>query len=162
MRYAAVLLALLWAVPALAGDLPDPKLTPGVARPELTVKKICATKWGHDARAVTAKMKREVMEAYRFKPSDCPSGKAEIDHLWSRELGGADDVRNLWPQCYEKPVKGRTPSQSPEWGAHKKDRLENELHKQLCAGALTLAEARRELSSDWIASYRKHFGDPAN
>jgi hypothetical protein len=55
---------LLFAAPALAGDLPDPALTPGVARTDLTLAQICSTKWGRDARAVTAAMKRQVFKEY--------------------------------------------------------------------------------------------------
>jgi hypothetical protein len=142
---------------ALAGDLPDPALTPGMIR-NLSLAQICKTKWGHDQRAVTQSMKAQVVVMYHFSPAQCPSHNVEIDHLISRELGGADDVRNLWPQCFEKPVAGKTPSEVAEFGAHKKDRLENWLHKQTCAGKMTLKAAQDALRRDWIAAYRKAFG----
>jgi hypothetical protein len=148
------------AASAIAGDLPDPKLTPGVTRPDLTVEQICKTKWGKDARAVTEAMKREVLQAYHMTAADCPSGKIEIDHLCSRELGCADDVKNLWPQCYEKPVAGLKASETKEWGAHKKDRLENRLHKEVCDGTTSLDDARHEIITDWIAAYKRRFGTP--
>lgn len=155
-----VLLAVIWALAvmvlglqaAFAGDLPDPKLTPGVSRPELTLEQICATKWGHDARAVTARMKRQVFAEYGLSGNDdpfCRPDGCEIDHLVSRELGGADDVRNLWPQSY-----------AGAWNAHMKDRLENRLHKEVCAGNLGLDAARKAISSDWRKAYRQYFGDP--
>ena len=56
----------------------------------------------------------------------------EIDHLISRELGGADEINNLWPQAY-----GTSP-----WNAVLKDTLENRLHKELCAGKISLKKAR--------------------
>jgi len=159
-----LILALLPAL-AWAGDLPDPELTPGVARTDLTPAQVCATSWGHDERMVTEAMKKQVMAEYHMTPASCPSGKLEIDHLWSRELSGADDVRNLWPQCYEAEVPGKKPSETAEFGAHKKDRLENALAKRACLPPsdpkhLSLEQARSMLSTNWIAAYIEQFGDP--
>jgi hypothetical protein len=47
--------------------------------------------------------------------------RCEIDHLISRELGGADDVKNFWPQPYG----------THAWNAVLKDRVENRLHKEV-------------------------------
>ena len=69
----------------------------------------------------------------------------EVDHLVSRELGGADDVRNLWPESYV----------TQPWNAHLKDRLENHLHELLCAKQITLEEARKEITYDWTKTYKK-------
>ena len=82
----------------------------------------------------------------------------EIDHLISRELGGADDIKNLWPECYE-PVNKNRGKQSD--GAHKKDRLENELHKRVCTPrSMTLLRGyQTKMASDWIALYREIYGD---
>jgi hypothetical protein len=156
----------LLAGAALAGEphqLPDPKLTPGAVRADMTVAEMCATKWGRDARAVSARLKAAVIAAYGITPSDCPSGKIEVDHLVSRELLGADVRANLWAQCYEAPVYDKDGKQlpystSPEWGAHKKDRLENALHVAVCAGELSLAKAQAMLRTDWIAAYKRWFG----
>lgn len=153
-------------------DLPDPKLTPGKWRDDLSLAQICATQWGTDERLVTDTMKKAVMAAYHMTPASCPSGKIEIDHLVSRELGGADVVENLWPQCYEKPVadpahpgKFLAPSLVPEWGAHKKDRLENDLGTRICLPAtdpkyLNVAVARGIETTNWIVGYIQRYGDP--
>lgn len=165
MLRTAVFFLLLFAVaPAFGRDIPDPGLTPGLAREGLTVKEICSTKWGHDARAVTERMKAQVMAEYQMTPDLCPSGKVEIDHLISRELGGADDVLNLWPQCYEEPVEGKKPSEVSEWGAHKKDRLENFLGKAICRAdnPMSLDEAHEFLIDDWTKAYVKFFGKPSD
>lgn len=66
----------------------------------------------------------------------------EIDHLISLELGGADELANLWPQPYY---------QHP--GAHEKDAVENYLHKQVCDGKMELQEAQRSIATDWYALY---------
>lgn len=133
----------------LLATQPDPARTPGVTRP-LTVQTICATKWGKDARAVTEAMKRQVAATYGlprasivgFTKGPC----CEFDHLISRELGGADDVRNLWPQ--------------PWIAAKQKDRLENKLHALVCAGSLSLADAQHQIATDWVAAYTTYVSHP--
>lgn len=142
---------------AWADDIQDATKTPGVARTGLTKQKICSTKWGADQRHVTATMKMQVFALYGYSGYDDPRcvadahGKTcEIDHLISRELGGADDVKNLWPEAY-----GLTP-----WSAHLKDKLENRLHKELCAGHITLKQARDMLVNDWREAYKKYYASP--
>src|SRR5690348_2452234 len=128
MRIAVFVLVLAgFALPASAQSFktrPNPSLTQGKVREDLTIEEICRTKWGSDARAVTARMKQDVYDAYEFNIKTCPlttlKGKkirrAEIDHLVPRSLGGADDVANLWPECYE-PVNSNKSKQAD--GAHK-------------------------------------------
>lgn len=162
--------ALIWLTPicVLAGtpsDLPDSNLSPGVARDDLSLAQICATSWGHDKRLVSEAMKKHVMDEYHMTAASCPSGKIEIDHIVSRQLGGADDVRNLFPQCYEVEVPGKKPSETPEFGAHKKDRLEDDFGKRICLpptdpNYLPLETARNALKTNWIAAYIERFGDP--
>ncbi len=134
--------------------LPDPMLTPGVVREDLSVMEICAIKWGKDKRAVTASMKKQVFARYGLKGNTCKADShgrhCEIDHLISRELGGADDILNLWPQAY-----GTKP-----WNAGLKDRLENQLHKEVCAGSITLDDAQNEIRTDWTVPYQRYFGKP--
>jgi len=137
--------------------LPDPSVTPGhVALTDTTT--VCTTRWGTDARHVTKKMKADVYGEYgtqpgmgvcEFKARTTKSGSTvtegcEVDHLISRELGGADEEDNLWPQPY---------TQHP--GAHEKDWLENELHKEVCRGKITLEAAQNEIKEDWYKAYLK-------
>lgn len=137
--------------------LPDPALTPGVAT-DLTAHQTCHKEggWGRDARHVTATMKREVFERYGLTGNtdqaclrDKHGRRCEIDHLISRELGGADDVDNLWPQPY-----GGQP-----WNAVRKDKVENRLHKEVCAGNITLDQAQHDIL-DYRVPYRRYFGEP--
>lgn len=135
---------------------PNQILTPGVVR-DLTLEEICTTRWGLDRRFVTTAMRREVFTRYGLTgPNDpaCRKDKHgrryELDHLIPRQLGGADHVDNLFPQCYAgKP-----------WNAVLKDRVENRLHKEVCAGNVTLEDAQRGIAKDWRAIYRKFFGEP--
>ena len=155
-RIVLVVAGLLYAGLVLADDLPDLSKTPGVARAGLTKSKICSIKWGKDECHVTAAMEREVFALYGLSGNDdprcVPSGKqhCEVDHLISRELGGADNVKNLWPEAY-----GTTP-----WNAHLKDKLENRLNKEMCAGHITLQQARAMLVHDWRVAYKKYYGEP--
>lgn len=117
-------------------------------RKNLSKYKICHIKWGLDKRHVTLSMKKKAFIAYRIPYSR--HSEFEVDHLISRELGGADVVDNLWPESYV----------TQPWNAHRKDRLENYLHKLVCRTLITLLEARREILNDWTVAYRKYFGQP--
>src|SRR5689334_15822280 len=108
LRFALALIAVIGfgSPDAVAGDLPDLNKTPGKTRLE-SVTVICRTKWGKDARHVTDAMRQEPFARYGFSGNDdakcvpdVHGHRCEIDHLISRELGGADDVNNLWPQPY--------------------------------------------------------------
>lgn len=157
MRRTALLVVGLMVVGwAWADDIPDLYKTPSSYRAGLSKAKICSIKWGKDERHVTAAMKKQAFALYGYTGNDdlrcVPSGKrhCEIDHLVSRELGGADEVINLWPQAY-----GTSP-----WNAVLKDKLENRLHKEVCAGTITLKQARAMLVNDWRDAYKKYYLAP--
>jgi len=124
-----MILALL-AILVVGPFAPNPTLTPGVVRPEITIVEVCRTKWGRDVRRVTDAMRREAMRRYGV-----PWAKRhlyEIDHLIPRDLGGADVVDNLWPQPLDE-------------ARHIKDPLEVRIRKDVCAGTLSLEAAQRQL-----------------
>lgn len=131
-----------------ADPLPNLDITPGMIRNQLTLDQICNIKWGKDHRNVTTNMKLQVFQSYGFpkgnQDSRCP---CEIDHLISRELGGEDHVKNLWVQSY-----------SGDWNARMKDRLENRLHTEVCAGHITLDQAQTMITNDWVKLYIQYFG----
>jgi hypothetical protein len=58
----------------------------------------------------------------------------EIDHIISLELGGSNDIANLYPE------KASLPAGAP--GFHIKDKLENELHDIVCDGTMARRSAR--------------------
>ena len=125
--------------------LPDSRATPGAIR-TTDAGEICAKSFRTGPfRKTTAKMKKSVYTAYGVKPRKgiCRGG-CEVDHLVPLELGGLDDTRNLWPQ----------PS-APKPGFHEKDKLENYLHREVCAGRLLLPEAQKALMTDWYEAYKK-------
>lgn len=126
---------------ALSALLPDLHVTPGVARPDATKEQICAKSFRTGVyRNTTAKMKANSYAEYgaKQKKGDC----CEVDHLISLQLGGADDPKNLWPQPYE-----------PRPGAHEKDVVEGYLHRQICAGKISLLDAQRQITTDWLKVY---------
>ena len=55
----------------------------------------------------------------------------------------------MWSRIFGR---SRTPS-TP--GAHEKDWLENQMHKEVCSGRITLSEAQQEIKADWYAAYLK-------
>lgn len=124
--------------------LPDPKMTPGATLP-VTTGDICVSGYSEKVRNVPADVKRQVYAEYGIA-SHRP-GEYEVDHLISLELGGSNSLKNLWPQSYV----------TRPWNAHVKDKLENELHAEVCAGKIDLPTAQHEIAADWIASYKKHF-----
>lgn len=140
--FATLLLALACS-PCLA-QLPNPKTTPGAVRTTNT-KQVCSTTTGQ-FRNTTEAMKKQACAAYGIK--DCPKAKVmEIDHLISLELGGADEIANLWPQL------AVYSDGSP--GFHVKDKLENDLHRLVCSGKMKLTDAQACIRTDWIGCMQK-------
>jgi hypothetical protein len=71
----------------------------------------------------------------------------EIDHIVSLELGGSNDIANLFPEkLYAHP------------GYRIKGRLENRLHDSVCAGKLTLRAARTGIASNWQKLNKQVYG----
>ncbi len=123
---------------------PDARLTPG-ATVAVTLAQVCSAPAGEETRVVPASVARQVFLKYGIHN---PKPRAyEVDYLITPALGGSDDIDNLWPQPYSESI----------WNAHVKDALEDHLRRQVCAGTLALAVAQRELSTDWVAAYKRHF-----
>ena len=142
-----ILALLLIATPALAEDpiLPDPKITPGDAL-SVSAETICVPGYTGRVRNVSERKKLDVYSEYNVQAH---TGKYEIDHLVSLELGGSNDITNLWPQSF----------MTYPWNAHVKDKLENKLHDLVCSGKISLDQAQKEIATDWIRSYCKYFND---
>ena len=148
MKVFASLIAM--TVVASAQDLPqrpNPAFTPGVVDAAKTKDIICVSGYTSQpgVRNVTKSTKDKVFAEYQIDPK---SDQFEIDHLISLELGGSNDIRNLWPQSYNtKPLN-----------AHVKDVLENKLHALICSGKAGLAAVQHDISTDWVAAYVKYVG----
>ena len=68
----------------------------------------------------------------------------EIDHIVSLELGGSNNIANLFPET----ANGSD-------GYHAKDRLENRLHDMVCRGDLALRSAQRRIAANWQLLYKQ-------
>jgi hypothetical protein len=134
---------------AMSNGLPDAGCTPGAVDPTVTQanihQTICVSGYTATVRPPTSftnPLKATLMAAYGLSgrvPADF-----ELDHLISLELGGAPrDAANLWPE----PWTGAS-------NARQKDTIENFLHDQVCRGATALAEAQRQIATDWHAIIR--------
>jgi hypothetical protein len=149
-RRAAIACALLVAAyPAYAGDpiLPNPQLTPGAVL-TTDLSKICQPGYTKTVRHTSGALKHEVYAEYGIK---LDSGRYEIDHLIPLELGGADVRANLWPESYD----------TEPWNAAVKDKLENDLHVEVCARLIPIEQAQKGIAEDWIATYQKYIGEPS-
>ena len=138
--------------------LPDRVKTPGAIMPGVTVEQLCTRGYANvidgGARNVPEKLKRAVFIEYLGAVPTHP-GSYEVDHLISLELGGSNDIKNLWPESYLT---------SP-WNARAKDKVEDRMaalvRQELKArghdaAASLLARFQHEISTDWIAAYRKY------
>jgi hypothetical protein len=145
----AIIAALLsTAIPVNASELavvPDPTLTPGAVR-TTDRSEICSTST-RELRHWSRERDDRILREYGLPPGQHPN--YEVDHLIPLCLGGADDIRNLWPQ----------PRRSIEatWNAEKKDDLEARLCQMVCAGEISPATAQAEISDDWTETYRRYF-----
>ena len=144
---------------ASTGVLPNSSLTPGAINATITQatinKTICNPSWSTSSERpsssyTTALKNKQLASGYNISGDTAP-GDYEEDHLISLELGGnPTDPKNLWPESYKT-----TPN------AKNKDAVENYLHTQVCAGNITLADAQKEISGNWIAVYNKLYANGA-
>ncbi len=135
---------------------PDSSKTPGAPNPDVTQanisQNICNPKWSTKSirppATYTTNLKvQQLGQGYTYQ-GDMNTKDYEEDHLVSLELGGnPTDPKNLWPEPYHTTLNGS------ELGAKQKDTVENYLHKQVCAGAVSLLKAQQAISTDWYAIY---------
>jgi len=133
-----------WVAGMRDASLPDRRLTPGRYH-AVKLEDVCGVGRYEQARVESAEMKQAVLREYGM-----PTGAAEdheIDYLVIPELGGDEDIHNLWPEPYGSTV----------WNARVKDELEERLHSMVCAQTIDLETAQREIATDWIVAYKKYF-----
>jgi len=125
-----------------ADALPIAALTPGAAT-SITARELCAGV--RHTTPISDALRTQVLRQYGME--QVPPELYELDYLITPELGGATDARNLWPQRYA----------ARRWNAKVKDQLEDLLPRLVCEGRLDLRTAQRDMSTDWVAAYRRHF-----
>jgi hypothetical protein len=141
------------ASPSIVG-LPRHDLTPGAINPAATQENldttVCKPGWASSVRppsAYTSALKLAQILGYGY--TDRTPSHYQEDHLVPLELGGAPrDRQNLWPEPNTIELADGTVV-----GSKQKDALEDELHAEVCAGTLQLADAQRTIARDWIAAW---------
>ncbi len=128
----------------IRGTLPDSTCTPGTTNPNVTPSTIgstiCVDGWTKTIRppvSYTDHLKIQQIAEYGY--ADTSPADYEEDHLIALSLGGhPTDPHNLWPE--------------PRYGspnAADKDKIENYLRAQVCAGKMPLVEAQKGIATDW-------------
>jgi hypothetical protein len=124
------------------GQLPDRSCTPGSIDPAVTQRDIRSTicRAGWTARVRPPESQTERAKYHVAYPAyHIPlSVQSELDHLVPLELGGSNDITNLWPEV------GRIPNP--------KDSVENALNHAVCNGRVSLAAAQNAIASDWLTA----------
>lgn len=129
----------------VSGALPDQACTPGAILVAATKDDICRTGYSASVRNVSTTTKNEVYAEYGIASHS--TGEYEVDHLIPLEVGGSNDISNLWPEAAQ-----------PTPGFHEKDKVENYLHAQVCSGSLALEPAQNEVADNWLIIYQKAIG----
>jgi hypothetical protein len=102
---------------------------------------ICHTQVSMRRCTFPKSVRRSLFKAYHVK------GACQIDHRIPLELGGSNSALNIWPQ---------------QKGCKEKDAVEEELHKAVCDGKLSLDAARELVLNSWQEVYKAHHKHPKN
>ena len=124
------------------GAYPDLSCTPGNVFSSVTTDQVCTPGYAGSVRNVPQSVKDEVYAEYGITSHS--SGQYQIDHFVPLELGGSNDISNLWPE-----------PALPQPGFHEKDKVENYLHSQVCSGSMILSDAQHAIATDWVAVYNR-------
>ena len=128
----------------------------GVTNPSITQENIkdniCNPSWSTSSirptSSYTTALKISQIKSMGYK--DTNPSHYEEDHVISLELGGdPKSHQNLYPQPYEVYFN------KVRIGAHEKDKVENFLHKEVCNGDITLAQAQKDITTNWVEIYSK-------
>jgi hypothetical protein len=129
--------------------VPDPHCTPGGANPSISVGILRSTTFR--TREIRNCESSEAAKhiAYRWYGIQKPRVNSnqnqlcELDHLVPLELGGADGLGNIWPEC------GLDGVPLNERYFKVKDQIENYLADSVKSGRMPLDAAQRGIASDW-------------
>ncbi len=129
--------------------LPDARCTPGGINPSVTESVLRDPQWRTECTRNCQVDEAEKHATYAWYGLARPrhnSGEnqvCELDHLVPLELGGADGLGNIWPEC------GPDNTALRQRYFKVKDRVENYLADEVRAGRMPLAQAQRGIASDW-------------
>ena len=129
--------------------VPDPQCTPGGINSTVTLAVMQDAGWRtrciRDCEESQAR-KHIAYSWYQIPNPQHNSGSnqiCELDHLVPLELGGADGMGNIWPQC------GPDDASLKNRYFKIKDRVENYLTDEVKSGRMSLDVAQRGIASDW-------------
>jgi hypothetical protein len=126
--------------------LPDRACSSGAYSSKLTKAVLCSSSFRTgDIRDVPESEKHQVEHEHGMAEKSYGSA-LEIDHIISLELGGSNNIANLFPE-----------RATPQPGYHVKDKLENKLHALVCNGQMTLHAAQTGIATNWETLYRQVF-----
>ena len=129
--------------------IPDPACTPGAINKTVTLRILKSKffKTSCERNVITSlTSKNTTYPAYSTDHPSHNTGKSqvcELDHLVSLELGGADSLDNIWPQC------GPDGVELNDRYFKKKDRVENYLALMVQQRRIPLKDAQRGIATDW-------------
>jgi hypothetical protein len=128
---------------------PDARCTPGGVNPTVTEDVMRDPAWRTQEVRNCAESEAQKHAAYGWYDIATPQVNSnenqvcELDHLVPLELGGADGMGNIWPECGPDGVtlKQRYFKQ--------KDMVENYLAEEVKAGRIPLGDAQKGIARDW-------------
>jgi hypothetical protein len=141
--------------------MPDPTCTPGAYNPTVTVAVL--TNANFRTCCIRDKVESETAKkvAYSWYGITAPthnqgqSQVCELDHLVPLEMGGADSMDNIWPQC------GPNGAALMDRYFKQKDLVESYLANQVKAGSMNLSTAQHGIAKDYtqyIADAKSYCG----
>lgn len=125
------------------GQLPDPRCTPGGIDPSITAEELCSPSY----RTGTYRPPESDTEHYKWYVAEPAYGQqgvdGEYDHYVSLELGGNNNVANLWVEAGPIP--------------NPKDAVENALHDWVCQDPTQarLRAAQEAIATNWVTAERR-------
>jgi hypothetical protein len=129
--------------------IPDPACTPGAINRTLTTKVLRNPDFRTSCVRDNTTTAAEKASTYKLYSIPHPANNkgamqtCELDHLISLELGGADTLDNIWPQCGPGGVA------LIHRYFKEKDIVENYLAKRVRDGVMDLADAQKGIATDW-------------
>lgn len=129
--------------------VPDPQCTPGGINSTVTLDVMRDPGWRTRCIRDCEESQARKHEAYNWYQIANPSNNSgsnqicELDHVVPLELGGADGMGNIWPQC------GPDGTTLKNRYFKLKDRVENYLTDEVKSGRMPLDAAQRGIASDW-------------
>ena len=138
-----------------ANGLPNIAVTPGALNPNVTQstisKTICVVGWTATVRppvTYTNQLKYSQLHSGYNLNGDLNMKDYEEDHQVPLEVGGSPtDPHNLWPEPH-----------NIKYGSFVKDQLENQVHRLICSGSISLKTGQAAFLGNWEVAYQKYVG----